>query len=987
MTARNFLLGRWITELSRRAGRQRSSEKDIYDDEEFGDIAHDEATAEVRLSELLARFSARKAVSAAVSRDDALVASYTLGRTGKLALGYATIERHIVAALKNSDARMRSRGLKGLSAIVEADCSVLAADSVKRAVSDRFIDSQISVREAAVELVGRFVLQRPDLIDHYFDIFMQRLKDSGTSVRKRVIRILGDICIQQQGYHRIPEICARVLGRIRQQEGDRDLIVKVFREMWFTTVSGTAEDKAMATMRRANCIMAVFADKTTVMRNFGELISAVFDKKDKDASDARAVCQDIVDIMMEKVLSLEEQGKVTSIKAYLGALNYFCQAEPRLMINHYQQLSPYLKLQTSAVPEIKKSLMWILYYAAQMIREVLPLLKHPSPDFLVRLKESLGELILSSTTAPAVIEVCTECLKNSIEFTEDIDFAREILEMCYNFLNEHVGAAKRNALAGLQHAMFVSGLMCKNFEFDAETTGQTSTIRDLVLDILIFYANDSAESLLQVKAVQAVGNMLVRHVSMMTRKDVQDLYIESFTRSANHAVEVLKNVAAVLMAEEARALAAQNDTDKTTDLMEIGDEDSGVIGIIILHLKEEILQALLSSVDTLRREALAVAQSILKQGLIHPIECVPQLIALTSDTVVMIRDQAKAMLKSVIDRHPDFVVEKAVDGARLTYTFRKALMTRDALKDGVVRGHEVDAAGVRTAVLGPLYGFLSLHKKKTQARRALITGMLRLFDFSSSSKALGEIGEQRFIADNLCHFAYQQQEEALFVINGISSMVSVDGSFFEQTFKQQIGYTSNDAADDLDDTVEQISARIGSEVSTALQKACVRAQSFGLLLQVKQFLQIANGFTERRCEEYNPKEHSKLNDVKIFRRASGAFEPACIISTIGSKDVIDPDLAAAQYVQFRDMMLHGQYPEFGLEEKPGKGESEDVHDATEVTVPKSSSVSKVRRQSNGNGSRKGKAVPKKKGKQTTKKRRRRIGDSDDDDDDDDDEWH
>jgi cohesin loading factor subunit SCC2 len=46
---------------------------------------------------------------------------------------------------------------------VEADPGVLGDKRVQRAVEDRFLDSAISVREAAMELVGRHIASRPDV--------------------------------------------------------------------------------------------------------------------------------------------------------------------------------------------------------------------------------------------------------------------------------------------------------------------------------------------------------------------------------------------------------------------------------------------------------------------------------------------------------------------------------------------------------------------------------------------------------------------------------------------------------------------------------------------------------------------------------------------------------------------------------------------------------------------------------------------------------
>ena len=90
---------------------------------------------------------------------------------------------------------------------------------MQRGVHGRFLDQSTSVREAAVELVGKFILIRPELIPKYYDMLNERILDTGISVRKRVIKIFKDICIEQQDYNKIPEMCVKMIRRVNDEEG------------------------------------------------------------------------------------------------------------------------------------------------------------------------------------------------------------------------------------------------------------------------------------------------------------------------------------------------------------------------------------------------------------------------------------------------------------------------------------------------------------------------------------------------------------------------------------------------------------------------------------------------------------------------------------------------------------------------------------------------------------------------------------------------
>lgn len=51
----------------------------------------------------------------------------------------------------------------------------IAQSDMQRGVHGRLMDNSTSVREAAVELLGRFVLSRPQLTEQYYDMLIERI--------------------------------------------------------------------------------------------------------------------------------------------------------------------------------------------------------------------------------------------------------------------------------------------------------------------------------------------------------------------------------------------------------------------------------------------------------------------------------------------------------------------------------------------------------------------------------------------------------------------------------------------------------------------------------------------------------------------------------------------------------------------------------------------------------------------------------------------
>lgn len=99
----------------------------------------------------------------------------------------------------------------------------------------------MSVREAAVDLLGKHISCRQDLALAYFDILAARTwpdKEKGLSVRKRAINIMWESCVQQPGFQRANDACVHILGRVSDpEESIQKLVSKLFHSLWFP--SGT----------------------------------------------------------------------------------------------------------------------------------------------------------------------------------------------------------------------------------------------------------------------------------------------------------------------------------------------------------------------------------------------------------------------------------------------------------------------------------------------------------------------------------------------------------------------------------------------------------------------------------------------------------------------------------------------------------------------------------------------------------------------------
>ena len=115
--------------------------------------------------------------------------------------------------------------------------------------------------------------------------------DTGVSVRKRVIKILKDICLEFPTYDKIPEICVKMIRRINDEEGIRKLVMDVFTNMWFAPLPRhpSPDDQELLVTKARNITDVVVACRETGLEWFEQLLETMFrPKEDKDDSTKKA---------------------------------------------------------------------------------------------------------------------------------------------------------------------------------------------------------------------------------------------------------------------------------------------------------------------------------------------------------------------------------------------------------------------------------------------------------------------------------------------------------------------------------------------------------------------------------------------------------------------------------------------------------------------------------------------------------------------------
>ncbi|XP_013407379.1 nipped-B-like protein B isoform X1 [Lingula anatina] len=955
--SRNFLIAQWIrdatTEAEKivQAGHQKKTNEDDTDDSD--DEPETSLADEVqKTSEALQMAERRKqflfsqitpdsssfsrSVSSKLDYDSACLVARYLASTRPFSQSFDVYLTQILKVLCETAVAVRTKAMKCLTAVVEADPGILARPDMQRGVHGRFLDQSTSVREAAVELVGKFILIRPELTTQYYEMLSDRILDTGISVRKRVIKIFRDICTEQPDFSKIPEMCVKMIRRINDEEGIKKLVNEVFQNMWFTVVRDRDTHKLLTKVLNITDVVA--ACKDSGYEWFETLLGNLLKKEaDHAFGPVEKSCRQIIDCLVENVLKLEAkaveltEGKVTSsqrLVACLSTLYLFCKIKPDMVVQHAETLQPYLDIKCSTQGDYM-----VLHYIARVLELVVPLMEHPSEGFLAQLEEDMMKLVLKH--GMMVVQSCVSCLGSVINLvSHNYKLVRDCFQKFFGVLckimTEHKNNPKNPALDNskptLLRALFTVGLLCRHFDFDAKEMGETKAcVKDRVFDVLMYFISHEDEDVKH-KALTGVGYMCIRYYDFMLGTTLKQVYHGLLTyRDAPVKLknQVLRNLQHYLTEEEdkmQKADAEWRKVAKKEDLKEMGLAESGMASTIMQLYLKQCLESFFHPQFQVRITALTVISLILKQGLVHPVQCMPYLISMSTDCEANIRLKADQQMQEIDKKYPGFVHMKALAGIKMSYRLQQ-LLQADLYEP--IRG--IRDEDNPTALCAFLY---TLIRGNRSHRRALLTNLLNMFDDSArnltdpserdTSFEKTSLNEMVYIADNLAFLPYQYQDEPLFIMHQTDIIVSVSGSNLVQAFMEGLtqkkegeseALSRYEEDDEEEDEFERLLGRFPEDTS-ALQDIRLQWQGCILLMQLKQHLKEHFGFKEQKISQYSPSDPAKMNERPLNRKGQNRFNPKLALDLLKRDQLSPQDLndeakrqLLSDFLEFKQLML------------------------------------------------------------------------------------
>lgn len=207
---------------------------------------------------------------------------------------------------------------------------------MRRGIESHLLDSSPAVRDAAVELIGKYMIESPEVAGEYYQKIAERiavcriifsapnskyLQDTGLGVRKRVIKLLRAFHGITDDIKRRTDICTKLVLRMFDEDDTvKDLSIKTLEELWFlSTVSqpalqklrngnqGTEQHDKTQLLNKVCVIMGVaasFRDRQSPLEDVLHKIMAC--KDDADAGQLHARYSEICEVLIDGLVDASE---------------------------------------------------------------------------------------------------------------------------------------------------------------------------------------------------------------------------------------------------------------------------------------------------------------------------------------------------------------------------------------------------------------------------------------------------------------------------------------------------------------------------------------------------------------------------------------------------------------------------------------------------------------------------------------------------------
>ncbi|BEI91569.1 uncharacterized protein CcaverHIS019_0403890 [Cutaneotrichosporon cavernicola] len=758
--------------------------------------------------------------------EDAIEASLAISRSNSLQEAFKMLLFALTRYMDSSVVTQRSKALRGLTQVVIADPETLADANVRMAIEDRLNDSSPSVRDAAVDLIGKYVVQRSELAVQYFPLLAARVTDTGLAVRKRVVKMLRDMFSTTDNRQLGIDICCKlVVATQDEDDGIKDLGVKSLTDILYPPSGFVAAEAAAL-------LVEVLHRYDGTTPSLEAAIQGVHTACKKSGNSH--YFGETIDALINRMVDATEDSEFDG-GSHIRAIFLLSQDDPALIdTNKASVLLSYLRPPSNTDEQNAND------QIQQIFVRSIPFLPRSASAFANELSDTVRKMVQRPAGAPPTLRWSVACYCVVVKhLTKGYFGVWSLLRGCHDKIKAHkLDEKNAQVMRQINTMYYITALIVENLDFDAIAWDDDQIARavkslmkrprPLAEHFFDLYIEFSSKVTSQQIPILCLNALFRSHPQLILNSKAGKWMAKMFeSGSTDTKSRLLELIHDFLVSESKRRIVKDPTAKGIKDLIGANNEihDSVVSTSLVQRTIGFVKDAAMSHTTSLQREAINVLGFTVNQGLYHPVMLMPVLIPLEASEDRRLADTALALHSTLHQKHSTLLNVQHLDFVRASYNYLHGVSS------------EVFGGRRGRAALGGWYGLLV---EKRSWRLEFLRALTKAFDFDVETSDTIDPQFVLYVAENLCLFDYQLQEEPMLVIQALSHVVRDGASTANHIELAQVAGADNES---IEDKVAIVSEK---QQFPALRLANA-SLVVGIALIAKNLLLEVYGLTEDKC--------------------------------------------------------------------------------------------------------------------------------------------
>ena len=708
----------------------------------------------------------------------------------------------LLDSISSEQTTVRTRSLKSVTQMLEKDPSLLdRARNVRVLIMNCATDRSSMVRDSALMLIGKCILLRPALEQEFCKTVLTLSNDSAVGVRKRAMKLLKDMYQRSSQRDLRSTICDSLLQRVNDSEKSvSDLARQTFEDIWISPLwsIGTANEakvqENLALADQINLIIRTVQRGDRVPSVLVSLIRELLLHSSKSAIANFKVCKALVAAAFDSMIYTENGTERHEQRHILQTLTIFARANARLFDpDQLKHLQPYIaNLSTSDD-------LHLFRYAVVIFRSILPTI----PTLQHALLHEVQKALLQSVAKLGMLELdevaaCLWTINGALHNPEKL--VKLIISVLKN-LNaskdeNFTGSNKKDMLSRLKKYIRIAGYFGKHCDFEdlAKAFHESlpwwrgSSVAGLIINCIFPYANSTQQLSLKIDAFNSIGLVCQSRPYQFNQEHISSAFEKVLEGNEPELQNVVLSGFRDFFAKQEGQSEVKLDSgpdgaskvsnSKLGASMTASDSDSAS-ALIAQRFLKSVLHIALTSQDTSALTATEVIASINRQGLVHPKESAPALVALETSSNPAIAEIALEAHRSLHQQHESMFEREYMRAINETFTYQKNIV-KDTLGF---------TAQPYASKLGSMFDIIKSSKGKYQKK--FLSGLCSKIDFEPSKLDVTQhppasLEYARFLIENLAFFEFAHIDELLHTITCMEHIVSGTGTGIAHSISTEV---------------------------------------------------------------------------------------------------------------------------------------------------------------------------------------------------------